>query len=174
MTTDTSSTGFDLSRLIQRHQTAIWRYLRVLGCDAAEAEDLTQETFLAVFQHPFEDYNPAATARYLRTTARNLLLAVRRRTAQPVSVANIEELDAAWTRWVGDSGGEELLVALESCLGGLADRARRALELRFRDKKSREEIAAALDLSPDGAKNLLQRTKHKLRECIERKRRADE
>lgn len=60
-----SSTGFDPERLIEAHQAGIWRYLRALGCDASQAEDLTQETFLAVLQKPFQDYNPAATAAYL-------------------------------------------------------------------------------------------------------------
>ena len=78
----------------------------------------------------------------------------------------MELLERTWTRWAGDDQGEELLDALRDCLPGLSDRARRALELRFRDEQSREQIAAQLDLSEDGAKNLLQRAKNKLRDCV--------
>ena len=79
MTTGPTSTGFDPVRLIEQHQAGVWRYLRALGCNATEADDLTQETFLAVIQKPFEDYNSAATAGYLRKVAHNLFITVRRR-----------------------------------------------------------------------------------------------
>ena len=62
MTSDATSAPFDLAGMIRQHQAGVWRYLRVLGCDSAGADDLTQETFLAVLQKPFQDYNPAATA----------------------------------------------------------------------------------------------------------------
>ena len=42
----------DAKALIESHQAELWRYLRYLGCDAAEAEDLTQETFLAALSGP--------------------------------------------------------------------------------------------------------------------------
>ena len=49
------ATGFDPVVLIQTYQAGIWRYLRALGCDSAQAEDITQETFLNVLQKPFQD-----------------------------------------------------------------------------------------------------------------------
>ena len=51
--------------LIRKYQHGIWRYLRVLGCEASLAEDITQETFLRVIRKGFEQYNEAATAGYL-------------------------------------------------------------------------------------------------------------
>jgi RNA polymerase sigma-70 factor (ECF subfamily) len=62
-----------------------------------------------------------------------------------------------------------MLAALEACLQGLNERARLALDLRFRRQETRAAIAAALELSEHGAKNLLQRAKEQLRVCIERK-----
>ncbi|MDV7390211.1 sigma factor-like helix-turn-helix DNA-binding protein, partial [Arthrospira platensis SPKY1] len=61
------------------------------------------------------------------------------------------------------------LDALRECLQQLTDRARMALDMRFRDRGSRSEIAAALGISEHGAKNLMQRAKQQLRTCIERK-----
>src|SRR5687768_1521864 len=74
-----NTTGFDPVRLIETHQAGIWRYLRALGCENALAEDLTQETFLAVLQRPFQELSGAATAAYLRTTAHHLLISYHRR-----------------------------------------------------------------------------------------------
>lgn len=84
----------------------------------------------------------------------------------------MDELDAvdnAWSRLAGEDNGEELLGSLRECLEQLTERARLALEMRFRDERTRAEIAARLSLSEDGAKNLLQRAKERLRECLEGK-----
>lgn len=155
----------DVPRLVREHQTGVWRYLRVLGCPAAEADDLTQETFLAVLTKPFHDYNRQATAAYLRQVARNLFISSRRRA---VATAELDEAEAAWLRWAVKDDGQELLSTLRHCLQKLTDRARQALDLRFGRQASRTEIAATVGLSEDGAKNLMQRAKQQLRECIER------
>jgi RNA polymerase sigma-70 factor, ECF subfamily len=173
------STGLDLVKLIQTHQAGVWRYLRMLGCDASTADELTQETFLAVMQNPFDDYHPAATAAYLRKVARNLFIAGQRRHARGVpavelSVLELDAVDRAWSKWGRNGNGEEdgferMLDALRSCLQSLGERARQALDLRFRDRQSRSSIASILGMSEDGAKNLLQRAKQQLRVCIERR-----
>lgn len=159
----------DPATLIERYQTGIWRYLRALGCDPAEADDLTQETFLAVLQHTFVDHGPAAVATYLRRVAHNLLVSARRRAGKVMAVEDIEQFDRAWEDWAGNDEGEARLDALRECLQQLTDRARMALDMRFRDRSSRSEIAAALGITEHGAKNLMQRAKQQLRVCIERK-----
>ncbi|MCI0357003.1 MAG: RNA polymerase sigma factor [Planctomycetaceae bacterium] len=161
--------GFDPVRLIETYQAGVWRYLRALGCEAAQAEDLTQDTFLAVLQRPFQDISPAATAAYLRKTALNLFISQQRRAGKVTAVEDVEELDRTWLQWAGNDDGEALLDALRDCLQGLTGRARMALEMRFRDNSSRDEIAAALEITDHGAKNLMQRAKHQLRECIQKK-----
>ena len=87
------------------------------------AEDLTQETFLAILQRPFNDVSPAATAAYLRKTALNMLISHGRRAGRVRPVENIELLDETWTRWAGDDDGEAVLSHLRDCLGRLTDRA---------------------------------------------------
>jgi RNA polymerase sigma-70 factor (ECF subfamily) len=154
-----------VARLVREHQAGVWRYLRVLGCPAAEAEDLTQETFLAVLTKPFHDYNRQATAAYLRQVARNLFISSRRRA---VAVAELDEAEAAWLRWAIKDDGQELMEALHACLQKLTERARQALDMRFGRQAARAEIAATLGLSEDGAKNLLQRAKQQLRACVEK------
>ncbi len=163
------SGGFDPVRLIQDYQAGVWRYLRALGCEAAQAEDLTQETFLAALQHPFQDINPAATSAYLRKIAFSLFISYRRRAGKVTAVEDIEEFDRDWSRWAGQDQGEALLDALRECLQDLTERARQALLMRFREQSTRAEIAAALDITEHGAKNLMQRAKQQLRTCIESK-----
>jgi RNA polymerase sigma-70 factor (ECF subfamily) len=163
------STGFDPAELIEQHQVGVWRYLRALGCEPTVADDLTQETFLAVLKKPFQDYSPAATATYLRRTAYNLFVTQQRRKGHVIAVENLEHLDQNWSRWAGRDNGEALLDALRACLNELGDRARLALDLRFRDGAARAEIAHHLQIGEHGAKNLMQRAKQQLRTCIEGK-----
>jgi RNA polymerase sigma-70 factor, ECF subfamily len=166
---DPQVTGFDPVRLIQTHQAGVWRYLRALGCDAALADDLSQDTFLAVLRRPFQELSPTATSAYLRKTALHMLISHERRHGRVRPSDDIEMLDRTWTRWAGDDDGEAVLDYLRDCLQRLTDRARQALEMRFRGGHSRAEIAQALDITQDGAKNLMQRAKQQLRECVETK-----
>jgi RNA polymerase sigma-70 factor, ECF subfamily len=163
------ATGFDPARLIQTYQAGVWRYLRALGCETALADDLTQETFLAVLRRPFNDVSPAATSAYLRKTALNMLISHERRSGRMRPVQDIEQLDRTWARWAGSDEGETALDHLRDCLQRLTERARMALEMRFRGDCSRSEIAEALQISEHGAKNLMQRAKQQLRECVENK-----
>lgn len=161
--------GYDPERLIRDHQRGVWRYLRGLGCPPAEADDLTQETFLAVLQADFQDHQPAATAAYLRTTARNLFLSARRRQGRVVAVADVELLDQQWDQWAAADQGERLMDDLRQCFQQLTARAQQALTWRFRDRLSREQIAAKLAIGQHGAKNLMQRAKQQLKECVARR-----
>ena len=97
-----SEVGFDPVRLIETYQAGVWRYLRAMGCEASLADDLTQETFLAILQRPFNDVSPAATNAYLRKTALNLLISHERRAGRVRTVENVEQLDQEWMRWIGD------------------------------------------------------------------------
>jgi RNA polymerase sigma-70 factor (ECF subfamily) len=163
--------GFDAARLISSHQAGVWRYLRVLGCDASLAEDLTQETFLTVLQlqKPLEDYNPSATAAYLRKVAYHRLMTHQRRAGRVVFTDDVQQLEGQWAHWAGEDQGETLLQVLRDCLQQLTERARGALNMRFGQRLTRIEIAAALSLTEHGAKNLMQRAKKQLRVCIEGK-----
>ena len=82
-----------------------------------------------------------------------------------------DELDLDWSRWAGDDAGQHLLASLKECLQALGEKAKRAIELRYQEEASRAGIATSLGMSEDGAKNLLQRAKQQLRECVERKQR---
>jgi len=160
---------FDPAKLIETHQAGVWRYLRALGCERELANDITQETFLAILQKPFDDYDRRATAAYLRTVARNLFISAMRKAGRVVPVEDIEAVDTTWNRWMGVDDGEELLDKLRECLQGLTERARWALEMRFKDRLPRVEIAENLGITEHGAKNLMQRAKKQLRSCIEKK-----
>ena len=75
----------DLAALMEAHQAGVWRFLRVLGCDTSLADDLTQETFLAVYRAGFEDRGEKSTRAYLRVVARNAFLKSRRNAGKVIT-----------------------------------------------------------------------------------------
>lgn len=151
--------------LIRAHQAAIWRYLRFLGCDEARADDLTQETFLAVWRKPFEDRGQAAARVYLRRVARNLFLMGIRRSRTRPTFRDIDAADAVWAEHDVDDG-DGYRAALAECLGTLTERSRSALDLVYRDGAGRSRVAEALGMTLDGVKTLMRRAREKLRVCI--------
>jgi RNA polymerase sigma-70 factor (ECF subfamily) len=170
MTAATAHRQAEMAALVRAHQAGVWRYVRFLGCDPTEADDLVQETFLAVLREEFEIRSPAETAAYLRTVARNRLLMARRKQRTIPPAVDLEAAEAVWARVAREDGLGDYLAALGDCLEvAVSPRVRRALELQYRDRASRAEIAAALDLAVEGVKTLLRRARIALRNCVERK-----
>lgn len=160
----------DIAKIVCTHQAGLWRYLRLLGCDDSLADDLAQETFVVVLRKPFDDYDPAATARYLRTTARFLFLKSKRAGRRLAAYADVAEL--VWEEHAARDGGEELVLALKGCIDTLDERQRRLIDLRYFKQAGRAEIAAALEMSVMAVKSMLRRVKESLRVCVEARRRS--
>jgi RNA polymerase sigma-70 factor, ECF subfamily len=161
---------FDFATLVRKHQAGVWRYVRFLGADPSEADDLTQETFLALARAEFVERDERQTAGYLRVVARNQLLALRRKQNREIGTVELEAADSVWAAAAGPDGSlAGYLDALGDCLKQLEGRAREAIDLHYRDSASREAIAERLEMQPDGVKTLLRRTRQVLRECVERK-----
>lgn len=168
MTTVKDAADIDLAALVREHQANLWRYLRYLGADASEADDLVQETFLAVVRKPFEQRCERSTAAYLRTAARRQLLMSRRQQRRQLDSVQLDTAELVWSRMVDDDS-RSLIDSLQQCLESINGRASQALDLFYRDGLSRESLATQLGMKPDGVKTLLRRTRDALRDCIQRK-----
>jgi RNA polymerase sigma-70 factor, ECF subfamily len=157
--------------LVRLHQAGLWRYLRMLGCDASLADDLTQEAFLKVLrQDNFTQHSDEATSAYLRRTAHNLLVSLHRKGGRKKTSFTSDPLDEIWDRWAGrDLSGDVAIDALRECMQALTERAQLALRMRFADESSRSSIADALEISEHGARNLMQRAKQQLKDCVQQK-----
>ena len=160
----------EMADLVHTHQADVWRYLRFLGCDPSEADDLVQETFLMVLRRPFEIRSTAQSAGYLRKVARNQLLMARRRQTTGPQLVDLDAAEAVWSQAAGQNGLDDYLAALGDCLNGtLAPRSRRAVEMQYHDRAGRAQIAEELGLAIEGVKTLLRRARDVLRDCVERR-----
>jgi RNA polymerase sigma-70 factor (ECF subfamily) len=158
--------------LVRAHQAEIWRYLRFLGCDPSRADDLAQEVFVAVLAKPPQRRSEGETRAYLRTVARHKFLMLVRKHERGAKEVELTAAEAVWGETHPRDGGDGNLEALDDCLAKLDGRAKEAIDLHYRQQRSRAEIAAALEMTEDGVKSLLRRTREILRQCVEAKVKA--
>ncbi len=169
--------------LVECHQQrVVGTVARMLGSDAADAEDVGQQVFLRVWKSAVR-YEPTAKfTTWLYTITRNLVFnELRRRKHRPVTSLDAE-MGGGGT--VGDAFGHledtqtvapdaalleaELQAAIAAAVNQLPEAQRMALVLRRYEDLSYEEIAAALDLTVPAVKSLLFRARTLLREKLGR------
>ena len=160
--------ALDFETIVRQHQAGVWRYLRFLGAERSEADDLTQDTFLALFRSNFEHRTPGETSGYLRAVARNQLLQFRRRQGKELNTVQMEVAESVWAEADQDDGLAGFLSALDGCLEKLDGKARDAVDLFYRQGLGREAVGKRMEMKPDGVKSLLRRTRAILRDCVSR------
>ncbi len=161
---------------IERHSPGVYRLaLRLLG-DEAEAEDVTQETFLNAFRSidSFEWRSGLNTWLY-RIAHNAALMRLRRRRPPTLSVeATDEDLPEALPRelfdWCclpeQDFESAEARAHLEEAVRALPEKLRAVFVLRELEELSTEATAEALGLSPENVKTRLHRARLWLRERL--------
>ncbi len=155
---------------VGRHQAAVWRWLRALGCEPNRAEEHCQDALLAALHHGLDRRSDAEAATWLRTASKNLFwMRLRHERRQPPVVA-IEAIEADWQRLrVDHDGGNAALTALGACLERLPARERQLVELRYRAQQDRTAMARELGIGEAGIKVALRRARARLRTCIEQR-----
>jgi RNA polymerase sigma-70 factor (ECF subfamily) len=138
--------------LFERYRERVWRFFRRRVDDPARAEELTQDTFLAVLQ-AVDRYEPRASFRsYLFGTAFNLLAAARRQSTRAPADPVVNELaapafDPIASLWV------------RQALATLDPRDRDILMLREYEQLSYDEIGSLLGLPPGTVRSRLFRAR---------------
>ncbi len=153
---------------VLRHQDAVFRYLRSLTGEEADAEDAMQVTFLAAWRAS-ESFRGEGSARgWLLTIARHALgRQRRRRSAEPAEFVSLESLGCAagWGEAPGsipeeDPGG--LRALLEGAMTRLSAEEREVIVLRDLEGFSGEEAAAVAGLTIPALKTRLHRARLRL------------
>lgn len=163
--------------LVECHQLrVVGTVARMLGGDAADAEDIGQQVFLRVWKSAAR-YEPTAKfTTWLYTITRNLVFnELRRRKLRPTSSldaaaesgemqfrdASVEAPDASLL-------AGELQEAIAAAIAELPETQRMAIVLRRYEELSYEEIGAVLKLTPPAVKSLLFRARTELRARLHR------
>ena len=164
-----------LAANITAQQAALYRYARYLGADPATAEDLVQDTFLAAFRTamPPETADERVCAAWLRGVTRNLFFQhCRRMRSSPVRPGAdlLEEAEVVWkSAFLRSGDGFDYIEAVRKCIRQLPEKQRTALDMRYAQRKSRDEMARLLGMTEDGIKSLMRRIRSDLAECIRKR-----
>ena len=151
-------------RMYKRHVGDVYRYALAVMRNRADAEDVTQTTFLNAYRSFVEKGNrPEKPQNWLIAIAHNVCRQRFRQSARRPSEVAFED-DIADT--IGDDetpSGEDIRRAL----GHLAFNQRAALVMRELEGRSYAEIAEILDVSTSAVETLIFRARRALREQLE-------
>jgi RNA polymerase sigma-70 factor, ECF subfamily len=150
--------------LFSRYKQPLFGFFRRRVADPALAEELTQETFLAIL-HASSHYEPSATFRtYLYAIAFNILRANRRKTAFRAMFFGGE---AVGDREPAMRSTIDTVVLLRDAVGKLEKVDREVLLLREFEELSYAEIAQLLKLPLNTVRSRLFRARMALRDLLE-------
>ena len=145
-------------RLYEKKAAALVLYGRALGLSHSEAEDVLQETFVALLQ---KESIPDEPEHYCLRAFRNRVLNYRRTLWRRVS----RELESH--RWFERSAAETAVERKAMrCLEGLPREQREAVVLKIWHDYTFEKIGEMLDLSPHTVAGRYRYGLQKLRACL--------
>jgi RNA polymerase sigma-70 factor (ECF subfamily) len=156
-------------RLVRRYYAGVYSYLRWLGREDALAEDLTQETFMQVWQHPPEVRGETALRAWVYRIARNQYLQHRRR----AGLETVALVDADDTADLSTPGPDlrleqaELCRAVRGAVEKLPDHYREVIVLHNLEGLSLDQVSAVLDIPTGTVKSRRAKAFKKLRELLQ-------
>jgi RNA polymerase sigma-70 factor (ECF subfamily) len=159
-----------LRLLMQRHGTSVYRYCREALHDAALAEDVQQQVFIAAFRALPSFGERSSLRTWLFGIARHRVLDAaksRRRTRSQVDGDDAAEVADALPSPGERLDDARLREALLGCLGRLRPAVLTAVLLRFQQGFSFEEMATMCDEKPGTLQAQVARALPVLRLCIE-------
>lgn len=153
-----------LERLYKKHAGDVYRYALVVLRNPADAEDVTQTTFMNAYRAIERGERPRAPQNWLIAIAHNVC---RQRFRQSQRRPNEVELNES--RAEALEHDEDVVSAddLRRALGHLAFNQRAALVMRELEGRSYQEIAEILGLSVSAVETLIFRARRSLREQLE-------
>lgn len=159
------------AELFERYRGPIYGFFRRRLNDAARAEELAQETFLAVLRRAAR-YEPRALFRtYLFGIALNLLAAERRKAGRELNGA-AEASEDGQARMPFPQGDPDAAIWMRKALNQLDAQQREVLLLREYEQLSYAEIAAVLGVPLNTVRSQLFRARLALKGLLAPQRRT--
>ncbi len=161
------------AEIIDVHQAGIYAYARSRGLTPADAEDMTQETFIEAYLSLARYELGTDFAAWIRAICRNLVrshvrsLSRRRETTLARLADFCIELEDIGDLADAPAPGESM-DALRQCLGELDELSHRVVAEFYHGARSLKEIAERAGQSVSWVGVRLHRARHRLRACLVR------
>jgi RNA polymerase sigma-70 factor (ECF subfamily) len=159
----------EVQRLFVQHQQLVLYYVLGIEPNLGDAQDILQETFLAVSRKAQTYTLGTNFAAWACTVARYQALQFQR--ARQRRVARLDE-DVLEMLYGSDSPATESMEhrtrALKNCLEKLAPKAMELIRLRYHLGQLPEAIASTVGWTPNSVRVALARARQTLRACVDR------
>lgn len=156
--------------LVQRHASGVYHLALKMLHNAADAEEVLQDTFLSAHTHLKDFRRQASFKTWLYRIAANQALTRLRKDKKKHELWLDEETDMATADWTTDpevmAEHEELRRRLMQAVDALPPAYRAVFWLRDVEGLSTQEVADVLDLEVPNVKTRLLRARLKLREML--------
>ena len=153
-------------RLFERFRDKVFRLTYSMLRDAAQAEDMSQETWVRIWKGLPGYHGQASLSTWIYTISRNTCLTeLKRRAAHPTVSLQAPEMDGGLDRipalqTAAPESGVDLDV--QALLGQLPEKYRQVITLFYLEGKQYEEVASMLGLPLGTVKTFLFRAKKEL------------
>ena len=152
--------------LVDRYSQPIFALINRIVQNREEAEELTQDTWLKVFEHLSGFKQQSSFSTWLYRVAYNLAISATRRKRQeclPLDESVIERVtEEDVEQWIGSGGNEDRLAHLEMALRLLPADDRALILLFYWQQKSIDELAEITGQKSTNVKVRLHRIRKKL------------
>lgn len=162
-----------IETLLVQHQDRVYRFGMKLCRHPEDAEDVLQDTLLAMAKSVHDFQGRSSLSTWLYTVARSFCIKKRRKSKfAPKDVRSLEQDVPPETQAFADSArrpdealaAKEIETALEAAIRGLEPDYREVLLLRDVEGLAAKEVAEVVDISVAAVKSRLHRARLKVRE----------
>ena len=159
----------DMTSLWVKAQPVVTAYISSTIIDYHLAEDILQQVaYTAATKFDEFDRSRSFTGWVIGITKFKLLhyYAKHKKDSLIYNAQTLENIAEAFERVEPEIG--HMTDALHTCIGKTTGKSRKAIELRYVDECSSDEIADKLEMKSTAVRVLLHRTRHALADCIKR------
>ena len=154
----------EVDDLYRRHGAEVYRYAYAVLGNHADAEDVTQTTFLNAYRSLAQGVRPRKPANWLLTIASN---AIKQRFRQEQARPRLVELDERLAGYEAEENDGPSVGELLTALSKIPPQQRQAIVLREFEGRSYTEIAEILGVTTSALETLLFRARRSLAEELE-------
>ena len=163
-----------LERLLERHESGVYRFGMKMCRQEEDAKDVLQETLLAAARHLPDFRGASSISTWLYTVARSFC--IKKRRTSKFAPQQLESLEAQGDAAVEvadsrrgpeeDAAGRQLQQVLDDAIGTLEPMYREVLLLRDVEGLSASQVAEIMGLSVEAVKSRLHRARIAVRERV--------